>query len=388
MSVEPGFGLDISVFDTVIDQGGAEARMALAEKLAGLLADDGASALEKQQVVPVILKLAVDPERQVRETLVHQLTPIENLHGDIVFALIADADDLALPFLRHTPSLDSWHMMAILRVGDEARQKAVAGRSDITAEAAAYILKSAPASVCLTLFDNEVVAFDGGDYQHLYNRFANEPAVVERLLKVPDLPLDIRILQAKRASSRMHMLMAERGWLPANNAAQMLEDAEEGAILRILTEASAEERVGAIAFVASKNMLTPALIVRAATLGEMAVVEGALAHLANMSLTRARDMMYGGGALSLRSLLKKSGLPSSCHVLLRAASDVVAEHQERGLTLTAGDFGRQLIEALMTRYDDLRSAERARQLDYVGRFGEEKVRLIARRLKADMVRAA
>ncbi len=388
MSVEPGFGLEISVFDTVIEQGGVDARAGLAQKLADLLADPKSSALEKQQVVPVILKLAVDPERQVRETLVTQLTPIDDLHGDIVFALIADDDDLALPFLENTPSLDSWHMMAILRVGDEARQKAVAGRPDITAEAAAFILKTASASVCLALFDNEVVAFDGGDYQHLYNRFAHDAAVVERLLAVPDLPLDIRILQAKRASSRMHMLMAERGWMPVQDAAQMVEDAEEGAILRILTEASPDERVVAMAFVAAKNMLTPALIVRAATLGEMTVVEGALAHLASVSLTRARDMMYGGGALSIRSLLKKSGLPSSCHALLRAACEVAVENRDRGLELKAGDFGRMLIEALMTRYDNLQTSERAKQLEFVGRFGEEKVRVIARRLKADMVRAA
>lgn len=388
MSVEPGFGLDVSVFDTVIEQSGAEGRAALAERLAGLLADPETSALERQQVVPVILKLAVDPIRKVRETLVAQLTPIEDLHGDIVFALIADDDDLALPFLRNTPSLDSWHMMAILRVGDEERQKAVAGRDDITAEAAAYILKSATAPVCLALFDNEVVDFDGADYQHLYNRFANEPTVVERLLQIPNLPLDIRILQAKRTSSRMHMLMAERGWLSANNATQMVEDAEESAILRILTEATLEERAAAIAFVASKNLLTPALIVRAATLGEMGVVEGALAHLANLSLTRVRDMMYGGGALAIRSLLKKSGLPPSCHVLLRAACEVGSESHGRGTDLKAGEFGRQLIEALMTRFENLRSAERAKQLDFVGRFGEEKVRVIARRLKADMVRAA
>ncbi|HMT15408.1 MAG TPA: hypothetical protein PKE19_11725, partial [Aestuariivirga sp.] len=102
MSVEPGFGLEISVFDTVIEQGGVDARAGLAQKLADLLADPKSSALEKQQVVPVILKLAVDPERQVRETLVTQLTPIDDLHGDIVFALIADDDDLALPFLENT----------------------------------------------------------------------------------------------------------------------------------------------------------------------------------------------------------------------------------------------------------------------------------------------
>jgi hypothetical protein len=42
----------------------------------------------------------------------------------------------------------------------------------------------------------------------------------------------------------------------------------------------------------------------------------------------------------------------------------------------------------MTRYEGLPGPERARQLDIVSRFAEDQVRLIARRLKSDLARAA
>ena len=54
----------------------------------------------------------------------------------------------------------------------------------------------------------------------------------------------------------------------------------------------------------------------------------------------------------------------------------------------AEEFGRRLLEALMTRYENLSSADRTKQIEYLGRYGDDRVRKIARRLKADMVRAA
>jgi hypothetical protein len=42
----------------------------------------------------------------------------------------------------------------------------------------------------------------------------------------------------------------------------------------------------------------------------------------------------------------------------------------------------------MTRYENLGPSECAKNLDFMGRFAEDRVKIIARRLKADMLRAA
>jgi len=388
LSDAPGPALDISVFQDVIDNGEVASRLALARQLAVFLTDPGTPAAEKQQVVPVVLSLAGDPVTEVRRELAQGLMDVVDLHADIVFAVISDDDDIALPFLSVTPALNHWHMLAILRVGDTARQREIATRPDISPEARAFIIAKAPVEACLALFDNPAVALSDADYQTLYGRFGQVRAMVERLLACPDLPLDIRILQTKRASNRMHQLMAERGWVPANDAAELVADAEETAVLRILVEADPEELARVIPFLVSKAMLTPSIIVRAACLGEMAVVEWALAHLAGVPVSRARDMMGGKGILGFKTLHSKSGLPATCYGILRAACDVAAEEREEGIVLDAEGFGRRLIEALMTRYEAMALKERAKHLDFIGRFAEDRVRLIARRLKADIVRAA
>ncbi len=388
MRSEPKPGLDTTVFLEVIENGDAMARTKLAVQLAALLSAEETSKADAAQVVPVVLKLSVDPVKEVRRVLVDGLVPIANLHADILFSIVADDDDIALPFLAVTPALNHWHMLAVLRVGDIARQQTVVLRPDLSKEALAYAVKSAPLEVCMSLFDNGAVQLDDGAYHTLYIRFGQVPEMAELLLGRPNLPLDIRIMQAKRASNRMQQLMAERGWTADNDANELVADAEETAILCILVEASNDELARAIPFLVSKKMLTPSMIVRAAAIGEMKVVQWALAHLSGVGLKRANELMFGRGLMGLKSLHNKSGLPQSCYGLLMAACDVVKDAKEEGLPLDPEGFGRRLIEALMTRYENMQSAERSKNLEFIGRYAEDRVRKIAKRLRADMVRAA
>ena len=358
MRGEPKSGLDTSIFFEVIENGDAMARTKLATQLAALLSSEGTSKADCAQVVPVVLKLSVDPVKEVRRILVDGLVPIANLHADVLFSIIADDDDVALPFLAVTPALNHWHMLAVLRVGDVARQQTIVLRPDLSKEALAYAVKSAPLEVCLRLFDNTAMHFDDGVYHTLYTRFGQVPE------------------------------MAERGWMADNDANELVADAEETAILRILVEASNDELARVIPFLVAKKMLTPSMIVRAAAIGEMKMVQWSLAHLSGVGLKRAQELMFGRGLMGLKSLHSKSGLPQSCYGLLMAACDVVKDAKEEGLELDPESFGRRLIEALMTRYENMQSAERSKNLEFIGRYAEDRVRKIAKRLRADMVRAA
>jgi uncharacterized protein (DUF2336 family) len=378
-------GLDVSVFDEVIEKGGAAARGQLAAQLGQLLAKPDTPKSERAAVVPSVLKLATDPEIAVRRALVEGLKRAPELHTDIFFSIVADVDDIALPFLAAAPSLDGWRMLSILKVGDVPRQVQVALRPDVTPQAIDAICSSCDMTACLALFQNPELVLSDGNCHTLYKRFGQSPEIVEALLARPDLPLDIRITQTKRASNRIHQLMAERGWVAANDAAELVVDAEETAVLKVMLNASVAELQRVIVFLTQKNMLTPSLIVRAACLGEMLIVERALAHLADLPVARAQALMYRHG---FKSLFGKSGLPGTCFWLLKAAVDVEREVREENVQIGRESFGRRLIEVLMTRYENLGPSECAKNLDFMGRFAEDRVKIIARRLKADMLRAA
>jgi uncharacterized protein (DUF2336 family) len=381
-------GLDISVLLDVLAKGDVRARCALARQVGLLLADMSTAAVERDQIVPVALKLAVDQVFDVRLALVEEVAAIRKLDADLLFAIIADSNDIALPFLMVTPALNAWHMMAVMRVGDELRQQTVAARPDITAETTAYAVKSASAAVIAELLCNPAVRIDANAYRAIYARLGNVSDLVELLLGKSDLPADIRIMQAKRTASRMRQLLAEKGWIAANDASATIADAEENAILQILVSADDAGIAATTSFMADKNLLLPSLVLRAASRGEMRVVEHILAHLSGFGVEKARYFMFARGVAGLRSLLGKSGLPPACLGIVAAACDVVREVQAEGYQISQEVFGRRMLEALMTRYEFLSPADRAKQIEYLGRYGEERVRNIARKLKHDLARAA
>jgi uncharacterized protein (DUF2336 family) len=385
MSGQPG--LDVTIFDTIIETGDAQARIQLAIELARLTGDRQAPESERHCVIPAMLKLAVDPVKEVRRALADGLVVVEDLHGDILFSIIADDDDIALPFLAATPALDPWKMRSIVRVGDAARQVTLARRPDLTDDVIKEIVTQADLSACLTLFDNENCVIGERNCRILYARFGRVQEIIDRLLALDALPLDIRILQAKRASNQVHQLMAERGWLPANDAADMVADAEERAILQILDSANEKELPPLIGFMTSRGMLTASIVMRAACLGHMRLVETAMAHLGNLPLAKVEDALYGG-AFGFNSLYRSSGLPATCIGLIRAARCVERELRETKRGISAENFARRMIEEIMTGDGAMPQAERVKYLDLIARYSSERIRVIASRLREGLISAA
>jgi uncharacterized protein (DUF2336 family) len=388
-AIEPVMnGLDDSVFMDVIDSGGTERRVLLATQLSAFLGSEETPQSERDQAVPAMLKLAADPEIAVREALAAGLVTVRALNADLLFAIIADDDEISLPFLAATPSLGHWHMLAVLRVGDDARRATVALRPDISPEAVDYVIESLPLTVNALMLENEVLTLSGDQYRALYDRFGEEREILDILLARSDLPLDIRIGHARLTASRMQRLIIGRGWIPANGVSDLVADAEENAVLDILARTGPEERADVVSRLVDDELLTPSIIVRAACIGSMELVAEIMASLAGLSFKRARDAMFVKPMGAFKSLFAKSGLPQSCYWTLQAACDVAREENHNAARLPPEDFGRRMIEVLMTRYESLPREERPKQLDFVGRFAADRTRLIARRLKADLLRAA
>jgi len=380
--------LDTTVFDAVIDSGDARMRAELADQLATLTLDPAAPEAERELVVPALLKLAVDPVTAIRRNLAERLVRCDTLHADLVFAIIADSDDIALPFLAETKALGHWRMLAVAQVGDAARQMVIAQRADLSAEVVSHIAGHGNETVCTLLLDNEVAALKPDDCRRLYVRFRDNAEIVERLLERPDLPLEVRILQAKRAANRIHTLMAERGWIPANDAEAIVVDAEETTLLKILESARASELDRLIPFLCAKQMLTTSIILRAALRGRMEIVERALAYLTSSSLPKVRQKIASHGIMGLKSVISSSGLPASSFWLMRAAADLHADLAGRNKTLAPEVFSRGVVEALMTRYDVIDSAHKMRLLDMAARLTDEHTRALAKKLKSSLARAA
>ncbi len=377
-----------SIFDRVLDGGSFEEKRNLTEQL-GLLACDMESArVERDAIVPTLLRLAVDPIKGIRSLLASILVHAVELHPDLVFSIIADDEDISLPFLAETPALDRLRTLAVLKVGDKARQLVLASREGLADEAIKYIVENCDSEVCSALLDNEKIEVNTQNYRRLYVRFRDVPEIIEQLLDRHDLPLEVRILQAKRASNNVHKLMAERGWIPANDAEEIIVDAEETTLLKILSSAKQNELDGLIPFLSSKNLLTPSLILRAALSNKLAIVSRAIAYLSSTPMVKLERMFADNAVMAIKSSYNKAGLPKSCFHIIRAALDASNELKEVPDRLAKQQFGPRLVEYLMTRYSSVSAQDKSMLLEIVGRLSDDNTRALARRLAEQFKLAA
>jgi hypothetical protein len=134
-----------------------------------------------------------------------------------------------------------------------------------------------------------------------------------------------------------------------------------------------------------QQILTPSIILRAACAGDLELIERALAYLASVPARRIRGMMTGR---SMKSVLLKSGMPPTCHMLMRAVFDVAEDARHNNTNLSVEQFGCRVIEFLMTRYPDLASADKAKLLALVAKFGGERTSRIANKIQQDLRLAA
>ena len=377
-----------SIFDRVLESGTPQEKHRLAEQLSRLACDENTKQLERDAIVPTLLRLTTDPVRGVRVLLAKLLAQSKSLHPDIVFSIVADDADISLPFLAETQALDPYSMMAILKVGDKARQMVVVSRSDIARDCIDYVCDRGESDVCAQLLDNEEIEVRTHNYRRLYVRFRDIPEVMDRLLERKDLPLEVRILQAKRASGRCHQLMAERGWMGANDAEEIIADTQETTMLRILAGARNGELGGLVRFLSTKGLLTPSMVLRSACNGDMAVVAEALAYLSSTSPVKMQRLVADRSVGGLRSAYKKAGLPRTYFHIIRACVDAAGDLAEASSSVRKQQFGPKLVEYLVTRYTSISADEKSACLDVISRLGDDNTRNLARSLVSQLGLAA
>jgi uncharacterized protein (DUF2336 family) len=211
---------------------------------------------------------------------------------------------------------------------------------------------------------------------------------VERLLAREDIPLDIRILEAKRASDRIQHYLDTSTLMTEDDAGRLMAAAEETATLRVLAEAHEAELDRVLPFLLRKKLLTSSLILRAAIVGEMRFVDRALSQLSGIPLQRVQGLLYQRGSPNFRAVFNRCGLPAGCFHLIRAAIAVECGIRESGEDVSSDAFGSRVVESIMAGFDGISMEEKLKLLSYVAEFGTDRPQAIAARLKSTLNRAA
>ncbi len=380
--------LDVSIFENVMRSGNVVDRLALTRQLCDLLNDPQSSVDECLQVMPIVAKLACDVDRHIRDIIANRLVKTDGLSADLIFAIVADEDDIAIPFIGLNPSLDDGIMKTILAVGDLKRCKAVAARTDIGPTAVRKIIQDGGEEIVLELLRNEKVRLGAGYCRKLYNRFHSSPKVCALLMDMPHLPCEIALVHNQRSAQEMRKTAQYQGWVADYRSDDYISDKEEVNALRILKNVEDKKLQSVVALMSQRGMLTTSLLLRAGMNGYLPFFEWALAYLAKASLRKVRKATGTMSARTVNTLLRRAGIPQDAHVLVHAICQVSAATGAAGKQADADAFGRALVEIIMTRHATDNEHERLRIVSLLSQLTEGRTRTLVSRLSEGLSRVA
>ncbi len=380
--------LDVSIFENVMRSGCVADRMALTRQLCDLLNDPHSGIDECRQVMPIVTKLACDSDRNIRDIIASRLLKTDGLSADLVFAIVADEDDIAVPFISLNPSLDDTIMKTILAVGDLKRCKAVAARSDLGPASVRKIVQDGGEDVIIALLGNSTVRLGTRYCRRVYNRFHASPKVCDALMDLPNLPCEIALVHNQRTAEELRKKAQYQGWVADFRSDDYISDNEEVNALRILRGVDTELLQPVVALMSQRGMLTTSLLLRAGMNGHLPFFEWALAYLANASLRKVRRATGTMSPRTVTTLLRRAGIPQDAHLLVHAICQVSAATGAVGKQADAEAFGRALVEVIMTRHAADDEHERMHIISLLSQLTEGRTRTLVSRLSEGLLRVA
>ncbi|MEM7426920.1 MAG: DUF2336 domain-containing protein [Pseudomonadota bacterium] len=380
MSVESLDPYEISCLEVGIEHTQAENRIDAGLSIIKLLQATYLSPEERQILSNLLLKLTVDPVKFVRERMVEELRDLPGLAEDLVFSIIADDDELALPFLAQTRSLNAKMMTAIAKVGDAGRKLVIAARGDCALSAAEHLIQTGTPDIIAELLENFAVPLTAEHYELIISRHGTDKDISDRLGRRPDLPARHKVMMARAVSDELRSSLDSGDVAGTIRTQRAIDAAEEEAILKISATLAPVEQSNMMSYLCDLQQLTPSIVVRAACIGEMPFLESALSLLSGLSRSRVRNLMYGQGALSIRAVHARAKLPKVLFNPLRLAADAERERDAAGLPKSADHHGKQMVEAAITHYESFTPEQRREILQLLETYGSPKTRELASHL--------
>jgi uncharacterized protein (DUF2336 family) len=351
--------------ETFIKGGTTEARAAAAMKIARAvdreLTDD-----ERAYAEEIVRLMARDAAALVRRALSVALQNSPRLPHDVAVRLAADIDAIAEPVLRNSPVLTDEDLIAIIEAAPPSKQIAVAGRTFLPRPVTAALTEKGAPEAVMTALRNRGAAFGPAELGMALDRFElnNEVGaeVAAAMVDRDRLPVSIAERLASKVTGVVFDRLVNRHELPPQLAIDLATSARERATLDLVDQAMRQSDLPR--FVQQLNLsgrLSPSLVARAACMGRMRFVEHALAELAGIAHQRAWLMIHDAGALGLRALVERAGLPTRLYAVLRAAVDVHHETELDGGPEDRRRFTRRMIERVLTQFQGVPSDD----LDYL-----------------------
>lgn len=341
-----------------------EARANSAHKICRRIDTMTLSPEDQESARQILDMMCADAAVLVRRALAVTLKNSPKLPRDIALKLAKDIDIIATPVLKNSPVITDEDLVEIVLAGSSEKQVAIAQRASLgeglTEVIALYGSKEAVEAATL----NEGAAFSDDAYAGVLKRFSNDNEIKSALVSRPSLPMHVTEKLVNLVSGELFDRLVNTHELPPQLAIEIAAGARERATLDLVEQAGLTtdpER-----FVQQLHLngrLTPSVIMRALCLGHITFVEHALAELSGVPRTKTWLMIHDAGALGLKTVFERAGLPSGMFTAFRLAIDIYHKTEMDGGPNDKERFRQRMVERVLTQFQAIPRADLEYLLD-------------------------
>jgi uncharacterized protein (DUF2336 family) len=330
---------------------------------------------ERLQAQEILRVMAADAAELVRRALAVTLKTSPLLPPDVANRLARDVESVSLPVISFSPVFTDQDLAEIIRLGGPVRQMAVARRPKLSSKVTGLLVDQAPEDVVAAVCANDNARFSDLALQKALDRFAKSETVLQAVAYRAVLPLSVteRLIDMVGDQLREHIL--DNHALSAERALEIIVGAKERATIDLVDQAGRTADPKAfVAHLHRAQRLTPSLLLRALAHGHMTFVEWGLSELAGVPHHRTWLMVHDAGALGLKAVYERAGLPSRLYAAFRAGVDAYHGMEFDGRPGERERFQEHMLQRFLTSSQAVSREESDYMLDKLDRLAGFKAR--------------
>lgn len=345
-------------------------RAAAAKKVASTFTGESLSESERAIAEDIFRAMVNDAAVRVREALSDSLKDNPLVPHDVATTLAKDVESVAMPMIESSEVLTDEDLVEIVSTRSPDIQKAVAGRSNVSARVADALVESDNEDVVATLVGNEGATINEGTFGRVLDRFGDSEKVNSPMAHRTDLPVGVSERLVTMVSEKLRDHIMTHHEISPTTATDLLMESREKATVSLVEGGDQRTVQQLVDQLEANGRLTPTLLLRALCMGDTTFFEVALAKKAKIPVLNAYKLVHEGGELGLTRLFEVADMPPQFLVMVRAALDISSEMMETG-----GDdqelYRKLMIERVLTQIEDEIDTE---NLDYlIGKLGSAHI---------------
>lgn len=351
--MQSSIGLNEQDIAQLFAQPSAETRASIAEKVARRFENVTITDRERELAQDILGLLVHDAATLVRESLAKSLARLSNAPHEVIVLLARDVDEVALPILEESPVLSDDDLIDIVVKGSDAKHMAIAGRPLVGEAVSNALIDTDNTRVVARLVANEGALIEEAALMNVADRFGDLDEVAEPLLRRPILPAAVVARLVSMVSDRLQEYLVDHHNLSDELSADLALESRERATIAMLENVAREDFPALVVELAKDNRLSETLLLRAVCMGEVGFLEAAMAHRADLDLTKTWRLIHDKGPLGLRAIFRKAGLPEEIFPTFRLALDVYHEMDFSSAEFNRAHFSQTMLEHILTQFDGL-----------------------------------